>query len=55
MYSTEKVPEKINWARIKYTAVTIGLSTVELMRLNPIEFYEMVDFYNKMERKKYGK
>ena len=54
IYTTKEI-EKIDWATIKYTAITIGLSVDELMHLNPVEFYRMVDMYIKMQRKKYGK
>ena len=54
IYTTKEI-EKIDWATIKYTAITIGLSIDELMHLNPVEFYRMVDMYIKMQRKKYGK
>lgn len=33
----------------------MGLSETEFKKMKPIEFYEMVDYHVKFERKKYGK
>ena len=33
----------------------MGLNPEEALRMNPIEFYQMVNFYIKREKAKYGK
>lgn len=47
--------KKIDWASLKYTAFQIGLSETEFKRMNPIEFYQLIDYHIKFERSKYGK
>ena len=55
IYRPQKEKEKINWAEIKYSATVIGISVTEVMKMNPIEFYQMIEFHNRREMAKYGK